>query len=80
MTAQAMTEAQFAALAKLLRLRPGTTCEAARLVLVHGRSAQEAAQVVGIEPRLVARTVKRVQDGLEVAMVAAGLCNSGAKS
>lgn len=68
-----MTPTQFAALAELLRLRAGPAQECARLVLVEGVSAQDAAAQVGITYKTGHAAVQRVREGLELARRAAGL-------
>lgn len=62
-----MTEAQFAALAQLLRLRRGPAQEAARLVMTQGMSTPDAARQVGIDYRLASYAAKRVRNGLDLA-------------
>lgn len=68
-----MTVDQFAALAELLRLRAGPAQECARLVLVEGLSAQDAAAQVGITYKTGHAAVQRAREGLELAKRAAGL-------
>lgn len=67
-----MTEAQFAALAQLLRLRPGPAQDAAKLVMVQGLPTTDAARTVGMDYRAATYAVKRVRAGLELAKVVAG--------
>lgn len=67
-----MTEAQFAALAQLLRLWSGPAQEAARLVMVQGMPTPDAARQVGMSYVAAHRAVKRVKDGLDLAKIAAG--------
>lgn len=67
-----MTESQFTALAQLLRLRPGPAQDAARLVMVQGMAAPDAARKVGMEYPDAHRAVKRVRTGLDLAKIAAG--------
>lgn len=62
-----MTPDQFAALAQLLRLRGGPPREAARLVLVDGLTAHQAADVTGLSLRQVYAAVQRCRDGLQLA-------------
>lgn len=61
-----MTSDQFAALAQLLRLRTGPTREVARLVLVDGLSAADAARQVGMPYRIACAAVQRARKGLEL--------------
>lgn len=65
-----MAPAQFAALARLLRLRAGPAQDAARLVLVDGASQAAAARATGLTPQAVHNAVQRVQAGLELAQAA----------
>ncbi len=67
-----MTPAQFTALAELLRLRDGSAQEAARLVLVDGLSAADAAREVGMSYIAAFKAVQRVQAGLTLAKAASG--------
>ncbi len=67
-----MTEAQFDALAQLLRLRPGPAQDAARLVVVQGLPTADAARAVGMDYRAATYAVKRVRAGLELTKIAAG--------
>ena len=67
-----MTDAQFAALAQLLRLRPGPAQDAARLVMVQGLPTADAARQVGMDYRAASYSVKRVLAGLELVNVVAG--------
>lgn len=67
-----MTETQFAALAKLLRLRDGTSAEAARLVLVDAMSITAAAERLGVTYRAAHMAVSRARAGAELARVVAG--------
>lgn len=68
-----MTSDQFAALAQLLRLRPGPAQDGARLVLVDGLRGTEAAQRTGASPSSISNTVQACRRGLELAQRAAGL-------
>jgi hypothetical protein len=70
-----MTDAQFQALAQLLRLRTGPAREAASLHLVQGLTVPDAARAVGMDYRAATYSVKRVKEGLALAKAAAGLCN-----
>ena len=65
-----MAPAQFAALARLLRLRAGPAQDAARLVLVDGASQAAAARATGLTPQAVHNAVQRVQAGLGLAQAA----------
>ena len=67
-----MTEAQFTALAQLLRLRPGPAQEAVRLHLVQGLSVPDSARAAGADYQLALKAVYRVNAGLELVKVAAG--------
>lgn len=67
-----MTDAQFDALAQLLRLRPGPAQDAARLVMVQGMPTADAARQVGMDYRAASYSVKRVRAGLELVKVVAG--------
>lgn len=62
-----MTHAQFDALAELLRLRGGPATDAARLVLVDGLSAPDAAALVGMSRTAVYNAVARCRLGVELA-------------
>ncbi|OGA97122.1 MAG: hypothetical protein A3E79_00115 [Burkholderiales bacterium RIFCSPHIGHO2_12_FULL_61_11] len=66
-----MTTAQFAAIAKLLRVRDGAAREAACLVLVDGHRPSEAARLTGLSASSVSNAVSRFKRGLELAQVAA---------
>jgi DNA-directed RNA polymerase specialized sigma24 family protein len=59
-----MTADQFAALSELLRLRGGPATDAARLVLVDGLSAAEAAQRAGVSRTAATNAVTRCRRGL----------------
>lgn len=64
---------QFDDLAKLLRLRTGSTRrELARLVLVDGLSNAEAAARLGATPQQVYQAVRSARSGLELARRAVG--------
>lgn len=67
-----MTPAQFAALAELLRLRPGPAQESARLHLVEGLSVPDAARMAGCGYKLAWQAVQRANAGMELVRVAAG--------
>ena len=67
-----MTEAQFTALAQLLRLRNGPAREAANLHLVQGLTVPDAARQAGMDYRAATYSVKRVKEGLALAKTAAG--------
>lgn len=62
-----MTPDQFAALADLLRLRPGPAQQCARLVLVDGLRITDAAAQVGMQYRAAAAAVQRARSGLDLA-------------
>ena len=59
-----MTEAQFTALAQLLRLRAGPARQAVRLRLVQGLSVPDAARAAGVDYQLALKAVYRVKTGL----------------
>lgn len=62
-----MTQEQFEALAKLLRLRTGPAREVVRQVLVDHVPVADAARAVGLEYRAAHRAVKRAKAGLDLA-------------
>jgi hypothetical protein len=66
-----MTDAQFTALAQLLRLRKGPAKEAVRIHLVQGLSVPDAARSAGVDYQLALKAVYRVKAGLELARKAA---------
>lgn len=68
-----MTDQAFAAIVKLLRMTGNKSIEAARLVLVEGRSQKDAAQATGLTAPGVSQAVRKCRAGLELARVAAGL-------
>ena len=68
-----MSDAQFVALAQLLRLRNGSAQQAARMVLVDGLRPSEAATRAQMSPAAVSNAVTRVEQGLDLARQAAGL-------
>jgi hypothetical protein len=65
-----MTEAQFQALAQLLRLRTGPAQEAVRLHLVTGLSVPDSARTAGVDYQLALKAVKRAKDGHKLAAAA----------
>lgn len=67
-----MTDPQFTALARLLRLRAGPAREGARLVLVEGWRQVDAAAAVAISPAALGNAVARVRRGVDLATTAAG--------
>ena len=67
-----LTPDQFAALAKLLRLRTGPAQDAARMVLVDGASQADAARATGLTPQAVNNAVKRARAGLALALAVVG--------
>ena len=67
-----MTQDQFAAIARLLRLRPGPTTEGARMVLVDGLTITRAAHLAGCSRQSVGMTVGRCRAGLDLARRGAG--------
>lgn len=68
-----MTDAQFSALAELLRLRGGDAQEAARLVLVEGLTPSDAARRTDASLQAVSNAVSRCRTGLELAKRAIGV-------
>lgn len=71
-----MTPEAFAALTKLLRMTGAPSIEAARLVLVEGKTQKEAAQATGLTAPGVSQAVRKCRAGLELARTAAGLPGS----
>lgn len=67
-----MTQDQFAALAQLLRLRPGPAQETARLALVEGLKPLDAIARTGIERGAGYHAISRARAGLELAHRATG--------
>ncbi len=67
-----MTDAQFQALAQLLRLRTGPAREAASLHLVQGLTVPDAARAAGMDYRAATYAVKRAKEGFALAKVATG--------
>jgi DNA-directed RNA polymerase specialized sigma24 family protein len=67
-----MTEAQFTALAQLLRLRAGPARQAVRLHLVQGLSVPDAARAAGVDYQLALKAVYRVNAGLALTKQASG--------
>ncbi len=65
-----LTDAQFDALAELLRLRSGLAVHVSRLVLVGGLSVPVAAQIVGLPYPRAWQAVQRAQRGLKLARAA----------
>jgi hypothetical protein len=61
-----MTDAQFTALAQLLRLRQGPAQDAVRLHLVKGLSVPDAARAAGVDYQLALKAVKRAKDGMKL--------------
>lgn len=69
-----LTGQQLDALAKLIRMQPdGASARAARLVLVDGRSGNEAAAETGLAASSVSGAVGRIERALALARVAAGV-------
>lgn len=68
-----ITEKSFHALVKLLRMTGVPSIEAARLVLVEGKTQKEAAQATGLTAPGVSQAVRNCREGLELARTAAGL-------
>lgn len=67
-----MTDKQFEALAKLLRLRPGPARHAVKLHLVGGLSVPDAARAAGADYQLALKAVYRVNAGLELVRAVSG--------
>jgi hypothetical protein len=67
-----MTEAQFTALAQLLRLRAGPVQEAVRLHLVQGLGVPDAARASGADYQLALKAVYRVNVGLALVKIVSG--------
>lgn len=67
-----MTAQQFDALAQLIRMQPGPSREAARLVLVDGAPLQLAAPAAGITIAGASNAVQRVRRALDLAWIASG--------
>ncbi len=67
-----MTPTQFDALAELLRLRGGPATDAARLMLVYGLTAIQAAERAGVSRTAASNAAARCRRGLELARVVAG--------
>ena len=65
-----LTDAQFDALAELLRLRSGLAQDAARLVLVEGKSVSAAALDTGLPYPRAWQAVQRTKAGLKLARAA----------
>lgn len=67
-----MTARQFDALAELIRMQPGPSREAARLVLVDGTPLQLAATAAGITVGGTSNAVQRVRRALGLAQIGVG--------
>lgn len=67
-----MTDAQFEALAELLRMQNGVRREAARLVLVEGLKPADAARRAGTTPQTVNSALVSCRRGIELAQRVAG--------
>jgi predicted DNA-binding protein (UPF0251 family) len=65
-----MTEAQFTALAQILRLRQGQAQEAVRLHMVAGLTVPDAARQAGVKYQLALKATKRAKDGHKLAIAA----------
>lgn len=65
-----LTDAQFDALAELLRLRSGLAVHVSRLVLVGGLSVPVAAKIVGMPYQRAWQAVQRTKAGLKLARAA----------
>jgi predicted DNA-binding protein (UPF0251 family) len=68
-----MTPEAFRAIVKLLRMTGASSIEAARLVLVEGRSQKDAAMATGLTAPGVSQAVRKCRAGLELAKIAAGV-------
>ncbi len=62
-----MTPEAFAALVKLLRMTGAPSIEAARLVLVEGKTQKEAIEATGITQAGASQAVKRCRAGIALA-------------
>lgn len=67
-----MTNEQFAALAELARLPSGPTREAARMVLVDGLRASDAAATAGCLPQSLSRTLRLCRRAHDLAKLLTG--------
>lgn len=67
-----MTNHQFLALAKMMRMARGPAQEAARLVLVDGLKPADAARATKTTPQAAGQAVKRARTALRLAQAAAG--------
>lgn len=67
-----MTDAQFTALAQLVRLRTGAQQDAARLVLVDGMRQVDAARQLGISTAALGATMRACRRGVALAGVIHG--------
>ncbi|WP_310628163.1 hypothetical protein [Limnohabitans sp.] len=65
-----MTQQQFDALTKLLRLRAGPTLDAVRLHLVDGMPVPDAARAADVDYQLALKAVYRAKRGLALAISA----------
>jgi len=72
-----LTDAQFDALAELLRLRSGLAVHVSRLVLVGGLSVPVAAKIVGMPYQRAWQAVQRTKAGLKLARAAGERCGCG---
>lgn len=68
-----MNDQAFRAIVKLLRMTGAPSIEAARLVLVDGKTQKEAALATGLTAPGVSQAVRKCRAGLELARVAAGV-------
>ncbi|WP_339869097.1 hypothetical protein [Pseudohongiella nitratireducens] len=62
-----LSELQFNALAQLIQLRQGRSKEAARLVLVDGKTTSEAAHETDLSLQAVSNVVTRCKRGIALA-------------
>ena len=67
-----MTNAQFDALAQLVRLRTGAQQDAARLVLVDGMRQVDAARQLGISTAALGATMRACRRGVALAEIICG--------
>lgn len=72
MQKDSLSAAQFEALAKLISLREGPAREGARLVMVEGARAVDAAALLSVSVASVGNTLARVRAAKVLADVAAG--------
>lgn len=67
-----MSDDQFTALARLLRLKNGPAQEGARAVLTAGDTPAVAAKRLGISPNRIHNTLRACREGEKLARIVAG--------